>query len=204
MSKTVGPVAIGRKGSPFGPRGELMHYGQDYITPDGESVYACIGGTVISNGAAHKPSLCDDGRGVMVASDEYIVYYGNVTSRLRLGQKVVEGEYIGTVEGMLHIEVMVDNVFIDPLLILDKARVSRSKSLNEQEPMVAPDAVDGVVAEQVRVIQDTCNAYPGVKLSVDGVPGKKTKARVRSVVKSLRSKGEVVPAVLTGETIESL
>lgn len=121
------------KGSGFGVRAEKFHWGQDLIQTTA-GVQAVTGGSVIKAGHVGLPTVCDTGRGVLVASDkdgkETVVYYGNIIPTVRIGDTVEQGTQIGTLMpgSRLHVEVKENHVFIDPLPYLCPKEVKKPKT----------------------------------------------------------------------------
>ncbi|MFI6041210.1 M23 family metallopeptidase [Nocardia sp. NPDC051321] len=103
-------------GSPFGPREDGFHTGQDFPAPDGTPIYACAGGTVLYLGAAagygewiviDHPAA--DGGGV----SEYGHMWDARATGLTVGDRVEAGQliaYVGNNGGStgphLHLSVM--------------------------------------------------------------------------------------------------
>ncbi|MFI6999934.1 M23 family metallopeptidase [Nocardia sp. NPDC050175] len=103
-------------GSPFGPRDDGFHSGQDFPAPDGTPIYACAGGTVLYLGAAagygewiviDHPAA--DGGGV----SEYGHMWDASATGLSVGDRVEAGQliaYVGNNGGStgphLHLSVM--------------------------------------------------------------------------------------------------
>ncbi|MFI6167887.1 M23 family metallopeptidase [Nocardia sp. NPDC051052] len=103
-------------GSPFGPREDGFHTGQDFPAPDGTPIYACAGGTVLYLGAAagygewiviDHPAA--DGGGV----SEYGHMWDAGATGLAVGDRVEAGQliaYVGNNGGStgphLHLSVM--------------------------------------------------------------------------------------------------
>lgn len=118
-----------RIGSGFGYRAETFHWGVDFATS--EPIKALNDGLVTCAGYVRQTGFCDSGRGVIIESPDYILYYGNVSPIVRAGQKVVKGEIIGslTLRDKVHLEAMEADGYVDPIPYLkgDKPKKKRAR-----------------------------------------------------------------------------
>lgn len=112
------PVNGGRLTSPYGLRGNNMHWGIDLAAPEGRPVYSAAAGRVSRAGWARGYGLL-----VVVNHGEYQTYYAH-NSRLNVekGQEVLAGEPIarvgrtGNATGShLHFELEIGGLKVNPL-----------------------------------------------------------------------------------------
>lgn len=105
------------------PRGNRIHTGQDYLCDPGSPIQSPISGTVIKHGYPYADDLSF--RYVRIEAengDIHDVFY--VSPLVRVGEKVTEGDVIGTSQNLgerypdisehVHHQIRVNGAYIDP------------------------------------------------------------------------------------------
>lgn len=91
----------------------LLHTGVDYSVPKGETLFSPLDGTVV---------YVEKGCAVICQGNIYAAFSGAETLFLEEGQEVSAGEVVGTTaEGTLHLSILSDGRFLDPILCLSQS-----------------------------------------------------------------------------------
>lgn len=200
------PTIVGsRKTSGYGPRGGILHAGQDYAPPrpgqGGVGIYAVTDGTVTRAGFSNVLKH-HSGNGVLINhgvinGDRVESYYGHLASFLvRVGQRVKAGDLIGIMgttgnsTGVhLHLGIILNgSQFIDPDAWLrskginvgkDKPYVGIAVSPSKASKPAKPSSVTTVKDAQRKL--KAAGYYKGL---VDGVMGSMTTNAIKDYQKS--------------------